>query len=892
MTMATKLDRFGAVPLPPKTADVLTTGCAYCTVGCGYKVYRWPVGSEGGAKAKDNALAQDFPSESALAPWVSPNQHSIGFHKGRPHHFVVIPDFATEVVNVGGNHSIRGGTLAQRIFHPDRPTKERLQYPMLRVDGRLERVSWDLAMDVMAAVSKHVLEKHGVHAWGMKTYSYEYFENTYAIAKLTDVSIGTPVYAPHDKPQSAEDAAGLDDSGINSFAASLEDWGECEVAFLSGVDPYETKTVLFTTWLMGGKTNDKKLIFVTPHKTMGVAWGEQNGGLWLPIIPGTDTVLHLALARIIIENGWQDQAFIDQWVANKWEIESGYGRGTRNTRWQWRTTMSPGIQSDWQDYQKFIMAEETAKLENAAKITGLPSDLIRKAAEMIAKPKADGSRPKTSFMLEKGNYWSNNYMNTASLAALGLICGAGNRPGQVISRGGGHQRGGMGAGAGRWWLSPEKYPGRRKKALNVDRWVMDGQVRFFWTIGCTWFPAMMASEELATRVRELTSGHSVQPTRMDKNHIIERLKARADAGGMVLVDSDIYPVDPLNTAFADIVLPAAGWGEEHLTRCNSERRLRLYSKVADAPAEAKPDWWAIAQFARRMGFQGYDWNNSNEIFEEAGRFSRGGVLEYYALVADAKRRGMKGHDLLRTLGTTGIQTPVRVKDGKLIGTKRLHDPANKWEEIEDVSADRRWLYAFDTNSSKALLLRTSWNFPGWTDFYEAIKPRAEKAELWVTNGRVNELWQSGFDDRRKEALMNRWPYPAIIIHPDDANPRGIESGDFVQVFNDTVYVQTGAPLGVEAKDLTFTELMKSGHIRVGKGEFTSVAIVSDEIRPGVTMAHFNMGTAMANAVCHSVPDPISGNYRYKLGRGTLKKVSESPYKRDFGQMSLKPRPLI
>jgi arsenite oxidase large subunit len=114
--------------------------------------------------------------------------------------------------------------------------------------------------------------------------------------------------------------------------------------------------------------------------------------------------------------------------------------------------MSPAIQSDWEDYKKFIMAEDAAKLENAAKITGLSAELIMKTAEMIAKPKADGKRPKTSFMLEKGNYWSNNYMNTASLAAVGLICGAGNRPGQVISRGGGHQRGWMSAGGGRGWL--------------------------------------------------------------------------------------------------------------------------------------------------------------------------------------------------------------------------------------------------------------------------------------------------------------------------------------------------------------------------------------------------------------------------------------------------------
>ena len=828
-----------SVPLPPRNATVLTTACAYCTIACGYKVYRWPVGKDGGPKAKDNAFGVDFPNAGALTPWISTSQHRVGYHGGKAHNFLVVPDFETKVVNPGGNHSIRGGTLAQRIFNPETATRERLQYPMVRINGKLERVSWDFATDVMAAVSKHVLAKYGVHAWGMKTYSYEYFENTYAIAKLSNVSIGTPVYAPHDKPQNAEDAAGLDDAGINSFAASYDDWGKCEVAFLSGVDPYETKTTLFTSWLMNGQ----KLIFVTPHKTMGVAYGLENGGLWLPIEPGTDTVLHLALARIVIENGWQDQAFIDNWVGNKWDIESGYGRGTRNTRWQWRTTMSPLIQSDWADYKKFIMAEETAKLDVAAKITGLDPALIRKCAEMIAKPKADGSRPKTSFMLEKGNYWSNNYMNTASLGSLGLICGAGNRPGQVISRGGGHQRGWMGAGGGRGWLSPEKYPGRRKKSLNVDRWVMDGNVRFFWTVGLTWFPAMLASQELAARVRELTSDHQMQPNHLDKQHVIDMLIARADAGGMVLVDSDLYPVDPLNTVYADIVLPAAGWGEEAFTRCNSERRLRLYAKFNDAPGEAKPDWWAIAQFGQKMGFAGYGWKDSNAIFEESSRFSRGNVLSYHVLVSEAKRQGQRAHDFLAKLGTEGIQTPVRLKDGKMIGTKRLHDASNDWGEVEGVTADAKWLHSFDTHSGKALLLKTPWKFPGWNDFYEAVKPRKEKGEIWVTNGRVNETWQSGFDDIRKPYLSKRWPYPHIVIHPDDAGPKGIESGDFVEVTNDTVYIQTGAPIGVEGADLTFTKLMETGHIRTSRGKMSFVAIVSDEMKSGVAKAQFNMGKA-------------------------------------------------
>jgi len=73
--------------------------------------------------------------------------------------------------------------------------------------------------------------------------------------------------------------------------------------------------------------------------------------------------------------------------------------------------------------------------------------------------------------------------------------------------------------------------------------------------------------------------------------------------------------------------------------------------------------------------------------------------------------------------------------------------------------------------------------------------------------------------------------------------------------------------------------METGHIKTVRGRVSFVAIVSDEIRPGVAKAQFNMGKAMPNALCHGVPDPISGNYRYKLGRGALRRVGPSPWKR-------------
>jgi arsenite oxidase large subunit len=335
-----------SVPLPPPDANVHTTACDYCIVACGYNAYTWPVsGESGGPAADENAFGVDFPS-SVLGAWVSPNQHNIVSVDGEPHHVVIVPDFNSAVVNKGGNHSIRGGTLALKPYNPDTPTRDRLLYPQIRVNGELTRVDWDTALDVMAAVSKYVLANHGEAAWAMKTFSYEFFENTYAISKLAFTSIGTPAFSPHDKPGAGNDTAGVDDSGVIIYSASYQDWADAEVLFISGTDPFETKTVLFTSWIMNGP----KLIMALPRRTAGVAYAEANGGLFLQVIPGTDTLLHLAINRIILENGWEDDEFIDSWIASSWEIEMGMGRGTRNTPWQWRTTwgrLGTGTISSW-----------------------------------------------------------------------------------------------------------------------------------------------------------------------------------------------------------------------------------------------------------------------------------------------------------------------------------------------------------------------------------------------------------------------------------------------------------------------------------------------------------------------------------------------------------------
>ena len=220
--MATPPRRY-RVPLPPLDATVKTTACEYCPVACGYKVYTWPIDQDGGAAAADNALGLAFPLDEPGGGWPSPSMHNVVRVDGKQQNVLILPDRDTEVVNVGGNHSVRGGALAQKLYNVDLPTSDRLGVPLLRVRGELKPILWDAATDIVAALSRHVVDTHGPLAWGMKRYSYGGHENVTAITKLALGAIGSPNHAPHHAPAAGDDVPGLSDAGIDAFSASFED---------------------------------------------------------------------------------------------------------------------------------------------------------------------------------------------------------------------------------------------------------------------------------------------------------------------------------------------------------------------------------------------------------------------------------------------------------------------------------------------------------------------------------------------------------------------------------------------------------------------------------------------------------------------------------------------
>jgi arsenite oxidase large subunit len=888
-------------PLPPTDAEVLTTACDYCVVACGYKVYRWPLEkANGGMKAEENAFGIEFPS-APLQAWVAPAQHNVVMHEGKPHHVVIVPDKDTNAVNKAGDSSMRGGLIAQKAYNPATGTRDRLTRPMIRIGGTLQPVSWDMALNVAAAVGRHVLDKHGVDAYGIKTYSYQYIENTYAITKYAFRHINTPNFAFHDTPSDVGSVPGLRDAGFDGFAASYDDWGAADVLMIAGTDPYETKTILFTQFIMPAVLRGMKTIVLNPRETAGIAWLKKQGALILDVFPGTDTLVLGAIARVIMDNGWEDSEWIQQWVNSKWESSSGFGQGTRNTPWQWRTTWGLFQTDGFEDYKAWNKAQKEYDPAYAAEYAGIDEAKIYQAAEMLAKP-MNGKRPKSSIAVEKGFYWSNNTANTNAVATLATIIGAGGREGRVIGRLGGHQRGGLGGGKLPRNKSPEKVPGRRRRALDTDRWTYSGHTRFAHVIGTTWIQAMCGSQGLQRKFWELVTTNPHQVYSYDEEGIIATLKARADSGGMVVINQDIYLRDPIGAKFADIVFPAAGWGEENFIRANGERRLRLYQKFNDAPGDARPDWWIISQLAQRMGFDGFDWEDSNEVAEEAARFSRGSRKDFFMVKVAAHREGKTLHEKMREFGTDGIQGPVflNYETGKLVGTKRLHDVAlaDDTKRLTEMGLANgpvganvldKTLTRFKSQTGKINLQKHPWGL--FSDLHEWLQPKSD--ELWFSNGRINEIWQSGFDDvERRAYTAQRWPENWVEIHPDDAAARGIEAGDQVMMYSDRVPVFKDTILGIDEDHFQFSTLLERGNIQLDRAAVTAVAMVTPAVKKGVLYANMIDMRQPSNSLTVRVVDNISGNYNFKMGVAKVRKIGESRYKKEFRSFSFAPRNIV
>jgi len=121
------------------------------------------------------------------------------------------------------------------------------------------------------------------------------------------------------------------------------------------------------------------------------------------------------------------------------------------------------------------------------------------------------------------------------------------------------------------------------------------------------------------------------------------------------------------------------------------------------------------------------------------------------------------YERLRTAGNNGVQLPIKeYTGGKLVGTEMLYLDGK-----------------FDTADGKAIFKSSPW--PGLP---KVVADQKAKHKFWINNGRVNEVWQTGYHDMYNEFIRNRWPMAFVEVNPNDAMSMSVASGDVVEIYND------------------------------------------------------------------------------------------------------------
>jgi anaerobic selenocysteine-containing dehydrogenase/NADPH-dependent 2,4-dienoyl-CoA reductase/sulfur reductase-like enzyme/bacterioferritin-associated ferredoxin len=617
------------------------------------------------------------------------------------------------------DHPVNRGMLCSKginLHYAMQDKSDRLLYPEMRWSRSHphQRVSWTVAMKRAAAVFKSIIERYGPDAVGFYVSGQCLTEEYYVANKLVKGFIGTNNIDTNSRLcMSSAVLAYAKMFGEDSVPVSYEDIELADCFLIAGANPAWCHPILFRRIEAHKEKNpDIKIIVVDPRRTQSCAQAD----LHLQITPGTDIHLYNAIARQLIENGEVDYEFIRKHT------------------------------EDFETYRNSVFGHT---VEDAAAICDVPADDIRLAAAYIAA--SNGFLSLWAMGLNQSVMGVNKNI---ALISLNLITGQIGKPGSgpfsltgQPNAMGGREVGGLATTlAAHRSLSNEEHrnevaqfwgvrsisdrPGLTATQL-VDA-MESGNLKAIWII-CT------------NPLVSLPNLHRVEEAfRKARFVVVQDISKRSDT-----------------LAFADLILPAAGHFEKEGTMTNSERRISYLSKVVDPPGEALPDTSILCMFAREMGFSGFDYTSSSEIFEEHCALTRGTNLDITGLT----------HKRLVEEGS--FQWPV--PSTNLPGTNRLFTD-----------------HQFYTPNAKARFLPV--------DTPESQPPNVTPSlPLILTTGRIRDQWHTMTKTGKVNKLNQHHNRPFLEIHPGDAAAREITEGDVVDVANEKGSVRVTAKVTGEIK---------------------------------------------------------------------------------------------
>jgi ferredoxin-nitrate reductase len=682
---------------------------------------------------------------------------------------------------------------------------DRLTMPLVRHNGELREASWEDAMAAVVERSQQLLRESGPLSHGFYTSGQLFSEEYYALAMLARAGIGTPHLDGNTRLCTATAEWALIESfGTDGDPGSYTDIDVCDTLFLVGHNVAETQTVLWMRMLDRLRGSDRpKLVVVDPRPTPAA----READVHLPIRAGTNVALLNAIQHELIVNDRLDRKWIDAHTVGFDALE--------------RTVMQ---------YPP----------ERAAEICDVSADLIREAARIV------GTGERLVSTVLQGVYQSNQATAAAvQVNNVNLLRGMIGKPGCSVFQMNGQptaentrETGANGALpayrnfanddhvnelAALWNVEPLTIPhwAPPTHAMQIFRFAEEGSIQFLWITATN--PAVSLPE-------------------------LRRIRSILSQQRLFLVVSDAFLTE--TAQLADVVLPAALWGEKTGTYTNADRTVHISDRAVDPPGEARSDFDAFVDYARRMQLHDKDgapllrFSTPEEAFDSFKAITAGRPCDYTGLTYDKLRGG------------GGIQWPCNAEHPA--GLERLYS-----DHVFNTAADFCESYGHDLISG-AENERDEYlaHDPGGRAFLKAAEyvPAEEEPDdehpLRYSTGRTVYHWHTRTKTARAPELDAEAPEMWVELSPADAERFGIGEGDLVRVAS-------------------------------ARGEIEARARICG-IREGVVFAPFHYGywdepegsepndrARAANELTITRWDPVSKQPLFKSGAVSVQKVGDA-----------------
>ena len=680
-------------------------------------------------------------------------------------------------------------------------SKDRLTYPMIRRNGQLERATWDEAMNLIVERTKDIVAQHTSSVIGFYGSGQLFHEEYYTLGIIGKGGLGTPHMDGNTRLCTATSAAAMKESfGSDGQVGSYTDLDTTDTIMHFGHNIASQQTVLWMRVLdrLHGPKRPK-LIVVDPRVTATA----KEADVHLAPRLGTNVALLNGLLHLILKEGQLDHQFIREHTVG---------------------------------FESLQQAVESCTPEWTQEVTNVPIEKLREAAAILGT-----TRTLVSTVLQ-GVYHSNQGTAAAvQVNNIHIVRGLVAKPGCGILQMNGQptaqntrESGADGDLPGfRNWGNP-KHVEELARLWNVDvniiphwsppthamqifRYAEQGSIKLLWIMGTN----PMVSMPNIHRIRET-------------------LKKE----GLFVIVQDAFLNE--TTEFADVVLPAAIWGEKTGCFTNAGRTVHISHKAIDPPGEARSDFDIFLDYAKRMDFRDKDgaplikWSTPEEAFEGWKECSRGRPCDYTGL------------SYAKLTGGSGISWPCNEKYPD--GTPHLYT-----DFVFNTDADYCETYGqdFDTGAATTPEEYRAHNPAGRALIKSAVyrtpsEVPDEGYPLWYTTGRLVYHFHTRTKTGRSKELRNAAPDAFVQISTEDAAKYGISEGDMIEV-------------------------------KSRRGSIIEPARIGD-IEPGLVFVPFHYGhwdnpesrPRAANELTITGWDPVSKEPYFKYAAVHIQKVANQP----------------